>query len=274
MDYEKKYKEALAWMKDVYPTLEGAAKEDAEHYFPELKESIDERVKKVIRQVLNESTTEKDECYSDNRVTQQEVFGWLEKKGERIPIIIIPKFRVGDIIRIKGSNAEHLITEISDGYYRGHGWCLDIIEADKCGDYELVEQNHAWSEEDLISLGYLADFVDKNGDEFYGNNKPNVVKWIHSFANLTAPKQEWSEEDKGRVVELIDTFESMVGGEHVAFTYRLVKDYIRVLKLCLHQSTWKPSKEQIIALRWVLNNVPYCKHKEEISGLLDQIKEL
>ena len=40
------------------------------------------------------------------------------------------------------------------------------------------------------------------------------------------------------------------------------------------QTTWKPSKEQIVALRWVLNNVPYNKHKEEISGLLDQIKEL
>ena len=40
------------------------------------------------------------------------------------------------------------------------------------------------------------------------------------------------------------------------------------------QNKWKPSKEQIIALRWVLNNIPYNKHKEEISGLLDQIKDL
>ena len=38
--------------------------------------------------------------------------------------------------------------------------------------------------------------------------------------------------------------------------------------------TWKPSVEQIIALRWILNNIPYNKHKEEISGLLDQIKDL
>ena len=37
---------------------------------------------------------------------------------------------------------------------------------------------------------------------------------------------------------------------------------------------WKPSNEQIIALRWILNNIPYNKHKEEISGLLDQIKNL
>ena len=40
------------------------------------------------------------------------------------------------------------------------------------------------------------------------------------------------------------------------------------------QTTWKPSKEQIIALRWVLNNILYNKHKEEISKLLDQIKDL
>ena len=46
------------------------------------------------------------------------------------------------------------------------------------------------------------------------------------------------------------------------------------LKSLKERVTWKPSKEQIIALRWVLNNVPYNKHKEEISGLLDQIKDL
>ena len=42
-----------------------------------------ERIKKVIRQVLNESTTEKDECYSNNRVTQQEVFAWIDKQGKQ-----------------------------------------------------------------------------------------------------------------------------------------------------------------------------------------------
>ena len=54
-----------------------------------------------------------------------------------------------------------------------------------------------WSEGDLICLGYLADFVDKNGDDFYGSNKPNVVKWIRSFADLTTPKQkEWNSDKK------------------------------------------------------------------------------
>lgn len=51
----------------------------------EFEKERDERIKKVIKQVLSESTTEKDECYSNNRVTQQEVFAWLEKQGEQKP---------------------------------------------------------------------------------------------------------------------------------------------------------------------------------------------
>ena len=47
-----------------------------------------------------------------------------------------------------------------------------------------------------------------------------------------------------------------------------------VLKWADNNPKWKPSDEQIIALRWVLNNITYNKHKEEISGLLDQIKGL
>lgn len=42
MDNEKKYNEALNWMRKVYPTLKGADKEDAEHFFPELLDTLEE----------------------------------------------------------------------------------------------------------------------------------------------------------------------------------------------------------------------------------------
>jgi hypothetical protein len=45
-NYEQKYKDALGWMQSLYSGLHGATKEDAEHYFPELKETEDERIKK------------------------------------------------------------------------------------------------------------------------------------------------------------------------------------------------------------------------------------
>lgn len=56
----------------------------------------------------------------------------------------------------------------------------------------------------------------------------------------------------------------------IALRKRMTEDAIKKTE---QKPAWKPSKEQIIALRWVLNNVPYNKHKEEISGLLEQIKD-
>ena len=47
-NYEKKYKEALEWIREIYPTMTGCDKEDAEHHFPELKESEDEQIRKHL----------------------------------------------------------------------------------------------------------------------------------------------------------------------------------------------------------------------------------
>ena len=58
MDYKEKYEKALEWMKSIYPTMQGSDKEDAEHYFPELAESEDERVRRG------------------------EIYAWLEKLKE------------------------------------------------------------------------------------------------------------------------------------------------------------------------------------------------
>lgn len=44
----KRYDEALVWMRDLYPSMIGAMKEDAEHYFPGIAESEDERTRKML----------------------------------------------------------------------------------------------------------------------------------------------------------------------------------------------------------------------------------
>ena len=58
-----------------------------------------------------------------------------------------------------------------------------------------------WSEEDEICIGYLADFVDKNGDDFYGKNKKNVVKFIRSLLDNDLIV-EWSSEDDERLEDI------------------------------------------------------------------------
>lgn len=60
-----------------YPYLHGATKEDAEHYFPELKETEDERIKKTIIRILKGEIgyTSKEDI--DKYVT------WLEKQTNK-----------------------------------------------------------------------------------------------------------------------------------------------------------------------------------------------
>ena len=81
MDYEQKYKEALGWMRDIYPTLKGAEKEDAEHYFPELAESDDERIRKRI---IGHLESIKMGCVICSVDTSEEI-AWLEKQKEQKP---------------------------------------------------------------------------------------------------------------------------------------------------------------------------------------------
>jgi hypothetical protein len=76
MDYEKKYKEALEWMQSLYSGLHGATKEDAEHYFPELKESKDERIRKGIIAYISHDQ----HC----GVSNADMIDWLEKQYKKL----------------------------------------------------------------------------------------------------------------------------------------------------------------------------------------------
>lgn len=76
MDYEKKYKEALGWMQSLYDDMHGATKEDAEHYFPELRESEDERIRKELIEYFN--VYPKDYF---GELKKSHILAWLEKQG-------------------------------------------------------------------------------------------------------------------------------------------------------------------------------------------------
>ena len=76
MDYEKKYNEALYWMKSLYPGLHGVTKEEAETYFPELKESEDEQHRKWILEYLYDGLRKSDEQFKGQFKC---AIAWLEK---------------------------------------------------------------------------------------------------------------------------------------------------------------------------------------------------
>lgn len=76
------YDEALKWMRELYPGLHGADKEDAEHYFPQLRESEGERIRKEIIDFLE--TIPASELKRIPRPIS-EWFAYLEKQKEQKP---------------------------------------------------------------------------------------------------------------------------------------------------------------------------------------------
>ena len=81
----------------------------------------------------------------------EENYRLKEKQGEQSPVVIIPKFRVGDVIRLKNSCTEYTIKGISDGHYYGDGFSFNIVGCDR--DYELVKQKSADEIEPKFKVG-------------------------------------------------------------------------------------------------------------------------
>ena len=79
MDYEKKYKAALGWMKSLYGGLHGKTKEEAEHFFPELKESKDEMIREKLIEFFKAWGKRVSHCWG---LSIPDILAWLEKQGE------------------------------------------------------------------------------------------------------------------------------------------------------------------------------------------------
>ena len=78
MNYEQKYKEALGWMKSQYGSFHGEYKEQAEHFFPELRESEDKRICGAILSCLN-LLAEEDNVEKIGDVSISEMTDWIKR---------------------------------------------------------------------------------------------------------------------------------------------------------------------------------------------------
>ena len=165
MDYERKYKDALGWMQSLYDCLHGATKEDAEHYFPELKESEDEKIRKGIIKYLY-FIKDKDGSYMPNNIPFDDMIAWLEKQGESNPADKIgPKFHEGNWVVYNNPNAVSPICQIAEVDED----IIDLIglqgERFQTKSLELNENYHLWTIKDA-----------KDGDVLNANGAPFIYK--------------------------------------------------------------------------------------------------
>jgi hypothetical protein len=82
MDYKEKYKQALITAKETYDT-QPMYRDWLEKMFPELKESEDEKVRKILFEFFK-NYKEQDTCGSEtfNGIPTDNILAWLEKQNE------------------------------------------------------------------------------------------------------------------------------------------------------------------------------------------------
>ena len=204
------YDEAIERAKIYYSTTDSAADTELiELLFPELKESEeDEKIRKELLQIAKES---EDSFYMVMTPGKRKhLINWLEKQGEKKPAVdtkvVIPKFRVGDIVKSKSQpmlSPRKIISIGKDCYRCEDRGCIGFAWED---DYEIVEQKPAWSEEDETGLMNTIIML-KEGASLHFNKKDitKAVDWLKLLRDRVQPqpKQGWSEEDDAKLKSIL-----------------------------------------------------------------------
>lgn len=250
--YEKKYKGALNWMREMYPGLHGATKEDAEHYFPELRESEDERIRKLL---------------------VWQVYRNIEDETNDL---------AGSVYDgIKGHDPD-LEESIED-------WkkCLNWLEKQKDhfrDDTKMVEKQDYSGLNDLeraIHRGFLSAGVENVPAAIIKETANECKRIANENANA-----EWSEEDEDKLYQVMETLladkaVALRETPHCKALHEAYDDMLAWLKSLRPvskeslQSHWKPSEEQMMALADTLEDMPeHYKPKCALESLKRDLEKL
>ena len=241
MDYEKKYKEALERAKDFKNGIVQFALDPGEsivHYiFPELRESEDERIRKELIEFIK---------WSVDRHFMREDFHQAKRPSEWIAYL--EKQKVPEGLHPE----EYPLTPDE---------CVKPVE---------------WGDKDKEMLMRCIAAIPVQGDEImptsYLNKLRNWLEFLPERFNLP-PKQEWSEEDDKMLARIIERGQSQIQ----MFETGLLPEHIAWLKSLRPQPHWKPSEEQIEALKFAVKlykDTHFENNHEKIVSLYEQLKKL
>ena len=213
MDYEQKYKEALAWVESIYPELNHEHQMEAEAFFSELAKSEDERIRKVLIDYFNRYK-EQEECGINTfyGIPTDNILAWLEKQGQKPANKVEPKFKV------KYAGSEYNVLEVKDTagvtYYgiEDEPNHIDYVQAKNCervGGYSIKESRSPFP------------------------TKP---------AKFSEQKPTWSEEDEEIVNGIINDIQERLEDYPTEQLAEIYFKEIKWLKFLKQRETWKPSE--------------------------------
>jgi hypothetical protein len=181
---------------------------DVQDFFPELKESEDERIRKGLIEFFKDWSKTRSHCWS---IYIPDILAWLEKQGEQ-------KLYVNDNAKEMFIKALERVEEQNAKGYKltdcdKNSWWEDFKEyttseqilansAKTCKD----EQKSAWSEEDSARLQRIIDFLwyNRKGDTDTIYQQEQDIDWLKSLKD----KYTWKPSDEQiTVLELASKYE-------------------------------------------------------------------
>lgn len=165
-DYKEKYEQLEKFIKDLYPFMSDYCKKKTEGMIPELKESEEER----IRKMLIEQMERWHECALENNVVQDikdsaAAIDWLEKQKERGSLSKGEEYTLARII-------EYLEDNDCPSKWR------DLLHDVYILPYQK-EQNLAWSEEDEKNYNIILNIIRDSDTSAQLANK--LSDWLQSI---------------------------------------------------------------------------------------------
>ena len=185
LEKAKAYDEGLKTVKAILDSMTDSylcthlTKEDVREMYakiyPELRESEDEKIRKWLYNLI-----------ADNLETticpfpRKDVLAYLEQQKEQKPSennVIIPQFHIGDYIKPKAYNEEHLIKDINkDGYVLDIDRTIPFKDEDV---WEVAQQKPAWSEENEKIRKKIIGVI-KEVDALTCNQSGEHLEWYKS----------------------------------------------------------------------------------------------
>lgn len=213
-----------------------ACKTCIEELIPELAESEDEKIRKAL---IGELNTYFDKDTKIDGFSIERIIAWLEKQSS--------------------------ITKLSEEEQKP--------EENK-GNIGGISSN--WSEEDEHRIKDTIYFLDTAKKHYASTEELDAcIDWLKSLQDRVQPqpKQEWSEEDKRKIDRIYSILRQAADTHAFSTTCRLIgdKECIELqdfLKSLRPQNHWKPSDEQLRALKHAFNDGSITFAEMEILATL------
>lgn len=256
--YENKYKEAKKWIESIYSELSHEQQTEAEAFFPELKESDDERIRKEILGLVR--YTKGRRIGYEPRITQDKMITWLEKQGnESINI---------DIESMVSSYEQRLKSQ-GQGNLENNPLINMCVSAFRRGVENTLEE---------LNLKKL---------EKQGEQKPTNEEMIEALrteyekgrADAIAEMQvAWSEEDERICRAIVADIANDKSICKFEISKSICDEQINWLKSLKNRITWKPSEQQMnaikIAIAYMTDECETPTAPKVLCELLEQLKKL